>query len=166
MAATAVVNGWACSAGWRPSWGGSTSTAPGQSHAGAAAGYAIQASTSYLATDEVTLRADLTRSAAPDATTGVLEELTSFTLAYEQFFLPKTAVYVNGLYQHQDEVSGDFTRDYLAFEPGLRVRLTEDVDLWCAYRLQWQEDQSSTSGLSNAVLARLSYSVPAWSEAP
>lgn len=137
------------------------------SQSGTRVGYAIQADTSYLATDDITLRANLTRTAAPNVTTGVLQEVIGLTLSYEQFVLPKTAFYVNGLYQHQDYVGSGTDRDYLAFEPGVRVRLSDDFNLWVGYRLQWQEyDPPGRSGVANAALARISYNFPTWSEAP
>lgn len=150
---------------------GSVSSVPGGKQEGAEAGYGLQADLSYLATDDITLRADVTRTAAPNVSNASLEELTTFTLSYTQFLLPKTSVYVNGIYTIQDQVKGDeFSRDYVSFESGVRFNLTHDWSAWTGYRLQWQERQSSgsssTSGTDNMVLGRLSYAFPTWSEAP
>jgi hypothetical protein len=117
--------------------------------------------------------ASLRRALVPSGS-GELLDTTRASLSLQQDLSPRWSVLASlGAYRNRDELGAPGTRenrDYLAFEPSVRYRLTEWWEVRGSYRYRWQAyDTPDRSADSHAVFLSVAYTWPRepvaqWSE--
>ena len=127
-------------------------------------GYAADAGISFQASERTSFEGQYTRTAEPSTSTGVLLERNNFRAYYRYEALERVAIDAAARYIMQDTLAtgGETeTRHFVSVEPGVRWRITEDLNLRCFYRFRWQKfDGDGGSGSSNAAFARITYELP------